>query len=47
MLSKYHDIIFKVVKVYNNSLDFIDPQGIQYHPKKYFVKKLIMLLLLK
>ena len=25
MLSKYHDIIFTVVKVYNNSLDVIEP----------------------
>ena len=40
MLSKYHDIIFTVVKVYNNTLDVIDPEGKQYHPKKIFCKKI-------
>lgn len=36
LLNKYHDIIFKVVKVKNNSLDLVDDEGNEYTTKKKY-----------
>ena len=36
LLNKYHDIIFKVTKVKNNSLDLEDPDGNEYSTKKKY-----------
>ena len=35
-MNKYHDIIFKVVKVKNNSLDLEDDDGNEYTTKKEY-----------
>ena len=36
LMNKYHDIIFKVVKVKNNSLDLEDSKGNEYTTKKEY-----------
>ena len=35
-MNKYHDIIFKVVKVKNNSLEIVDDEGNEYTTKKKY-----------
>ena len=39
-MTKYHDIIFTVIKVYNNSLDVEAEDGSIHHPKKSYCKKI-------
>ena len=39
-MTKYHDIVFEVIKINNNTLDVKDPDGNIYHPKKIFCKKI-------
>ena len=36
LLNKYHNIIFKVMKIKNNSLDLEDPEGNEYTTKKKY-----------
>ena len=36
LMNKYHDIIFKVVKVKNNSLEIVDDEGNEYTTKKKY-----------
>ena len=37
-MTKYHDMIFTVIKVYNNSLDVVAEDGREFHPKKSYCK---------
>ena len=38
LMTKYHDMIFTVIKVYNNSLDVVAEDGREFHPKKSYCK---------